>query len=698
MFDDIVHSPRTHLGLLVHEAAFRVIHHLLLRASTADAGLEKVFEDFPYLEPYFAELRSRLPEDIEWYGSMDQLSAGVQAWEDASPQRLPLRALRVEAGLDRRTVLAFVLCGAVEESAVFADLFARIQSEGGERPSMELLHGILAGPAGQSMDAWDLCRPLCEAGFVEVQNLDKPRSNWSFRVPAAIWNSARGDTDAQPSSSWLCHRTAAFRPVGDLILPEKVRRQLAELGPLLDGAKASALMIRGLPGTDRVEVAGSIAAQSGYGLMEVQWNKDSEERAKHLGPLCTLTCSIPAFVLDLGPGETFEPPPLRGFRGPLILILGPEGGVSGPAVERGITIHLQTENEQDRRLQWERGFQNNPVEDLSSIASTFCVPGRYIRQSAHLAVTYASLDGRRTVTMEDVRLAVRSINRQSMDTLSTRLEAGTGWRQVVVRRSTEEHLRTLERRCLHRERLSAFLQSGFPGGLNRGVRALFEGPSGTGKTLAARTLAGILQRDIYRVDLASVVNKYIGETEKNLSRVLSRAEDLDVVLLLDEGDSLMTRRTEVKSANDRYANLETNYLLQRLDTYTGVLIVTTNSGNNIDSAFRRRMDVVVSFHLPDTAERWRLWHIHLPCNHSVSAAAMEMFALRYVLTGGQIRNAAIHAAMLALDRGDGVITESDVRSGIQVEYRKAGASCPVEEEGSYGGNEIPLNQFMGAIS
>src|SRR5262249_40443285 len=148
--------------------------------------------------------------------------------------------------------------------------------------------------------------------------------------------------------------------------------------------------------------------------------------------------------------------------------------------------------------------------------------------------------------------------------------------------------------------------------------AMFSGPSGTGKTLAARVLASQLQMDLYRVDLAAVVNKYIGETERNLNEVLSRAEELDVILLLDEGDALMTRRTDVSNANDRYANLETNYLLQRLEVYEGIIIITTNAAQRIDSAFMRRLDVVVDFGKPDVEERRRLWLKHLPPQNQIS--------------------------------------------------------------------------------
>jgi SpoVK/Ycf46/Vps4 family AAA+-type ATPase len=212
--------------------------------------------------------------------------------------------------------------------------------------------------------------------------------------------------------------------------------------------------------------------------------------------------------------------------------------------------------------------------------------------------------------------------------------------------------------------------------LNPGVRALFSGPSGTGKTLAARLLAAVLQKDLYRLDLSAVVNKYIGETEKNLNQVFARAEELDVILLLDEGDALLTQRTDVQTANDRYANLETNYLLQRIESFSGILIVTTNAGERIDSAFQRRMDVVIDFRPPDAAERWAIWQLHLPPTHVVPQPLLEEVAHRCLLSGGQIRNAVLHATLLALDDG-GIVTAGHVEAALQREYRKAGAVCPL---------------------
>jgi len=248
-----------------------------------------------------------------------------------------------------------------------------------------------------------------------------------------------------------------------------------------------------------------------------------------------------------------------------------------------------------------------------------------------------------------------------------------------------------------RERLRDGAGPAFRRSLNRGVRAMFTGPSGTGKTLAARALAAELGLDLYRVDLAAVVNKYIGETERNLNQVLSRAEELDVLLLLDEGDALMSKRTEVRNANDRYANLETNYLLQRLETYEGIVVVTTNAGQRIDSAFLRRLDVIVPFAPPNVSERWLIWMLHLPTDNRVSPACLEEVASRCALTGGQIRNAALHATLLALETGR-PLGDAHLEEAVQREYRKAGAAFPMRPASSNGGQMDTLRRFVDQMS
>jgi hypothetical protein len=396
--------------------------------------------------------------------------------------------------------------------------------------------------------------------------------------------------------------------------------------------------------------------------------------------------AMPVLTYDLGPGESAQPPELSAYQGPLGVILGMEGGLHGKMGEAALTLRVPALKTEQRLRCWQAALgESSP--DLPAIAERFHLPDGHIRRAAATASAYAALEGRSAVTLGDVQEACRTLNRQLLDTLASHLDGdGLSWETLVVSDGGAERLSELERRCRHRERLPDRLGPAFGAGGNRGVRALFTGPSGTGKTLAARILAAELGMDLYRVDLAAVINKYIGETEKNLHRVLSTAEDLDVVLLLDEGDALLGSRTEVRSANDRYANLETNYLLQRLENYQGIVLITTNAAENIDNAFQRRMDVAINFTAPQAEERWHIWQLHLPPSHAVDAAALERVAARCAMTGGQIRNAAQLATLLALDSPQGVVTRAHLEQAVHSEYRKAGATSPLAQRSNGTGN------------
>jgi SpoVK/Ycf46/Vps4 family AAA+-type ATPase len=152
-----------------------------------------------------------------------------------------------------------------------------------------------------------------------------------------------------------------------------------------------------------------------------------------------------------------------------------------------------------------------------------------------------------------------------------------------------------------------------------------------------------------------------------------------VILLIDEGDALLTQRTSVNTSNDRYANLETNFLLQRIESFSGIVIVTTNSSEHIDSAFQRRMDVTIEFRPPDATERWQIWQLHLPASSLIDERLMTEVVTRCPLTGGQIRNAALHATLLAINNG-GLVTNDYLEAAVQREYRKLGAVCPLRRK------------------
>jgi SpoVK/Ycf46/Vps4 family AAA+-type ATPase len=335
-----------------------------------------------------------------------------------------------------------------------------------------------------------------------------------------------------------------------------------------------------------------------------------------------------------------------------------------------------------RREHWQRSAGPMAPSELERVGDRFRMTGGNIRRAAGLARSYAALAGRTVVTADDVRQSARTLGREALEMLTAHVPATGDWGHLAAREETLRELFDLELRCRYREQLPASARAAAGLAPGCGVRALFRGPSGTGKTLAARVLASVLQMDLYRLDLSTVVNKYIGETEKNLERVLSLAEELDVVLLLDEGDALLTQRTGVQSSNDRYANLETNYLLQRFESFEGILIVTTNAADRIDSAFERRMDVVVDFRPADIPERWEIWRMHLPEPNDVDPEFLAEVARRCALSGGQIRSAVVQASLLGLDGGRPVTTAL-LDAAIRREYRKAGAPCPLRTPALY---------------
>ena len=307
-----------------------------------------------------------------------------------------------------------------------------------------------------------------------------------------------------------------------------------------------------------------------------------------LAALAALGPVLPVMRCQPGYDEALAVPPLPGVDRAIGITAGPAGGLTGEPMDRPLTLVLRHCPAPARRDLWVRSGLDPVRDDLPAIVDSFLITPGNVVAAAKVALIAAAATGRAPVGADEVRTAVGQLNRQQLEPLATRLDPLTSPRPVLDPRADEE-LATLLLRCRYRERLAAEGMTA-----DRGVRALFSGPSGSGKTLAARYLAGCLSLDVYRLNLATVVNKYIGVTERNLDKVLTTAEELGVVLLIDEGDSLMAKRTDVHDANDRYANLETNFLLQRLEGFSGIVLITSNAAARIDQAFLRRIDITVT--------------------------------------------------------------------------------------------------------
>jgi MoxR-like ATPase len=270
-----------------------------------------------------------------------------------------------------------------------------------------------------------------------------------------------------------------------------------------------------------------------------------------------------------------------------------------------------------------------------------------------------------------------------------------GWDDLVLPPDRLERLRALGDRVRHRAVVHD--EWGFAAtlGAARGVVALFTGPSGTGKTMAAGVLAGSLGLDLYRVDLAGLVSKYIGETEKNLARVFAAAEAADVVLFFDEADALFGKRSEVRDAHDRYANLEVAYLLQRVESHDGVVVLATNLRKNIDEAFLRRLQFLVEFPLPDRNHRRVLWQRMFPAAAPLDPALdLDLLADRFELSGGSIRNIAVEAAFAAAASGR-AIGPDHVWPALRHEHQKLGRVASDRMWVQPGNGHVPLVRSAG---
>jgi SpoVK/Ycf46/Vps4 family AAA+-type ATPase len=278
-----------------------------------------------------------------------------------------------------------------------------------------------------------------------------------------------------------------------------------------------------------------------------------------------------------------------------------------------------------------------------------------------------------TLSSTDIVRGIRSTLADRFGSFVERLSVSDDWADVVLSAETMDQLHALIARVQHAWRV--FEEWRFPRQTARGggVAALFSGPPGTGKTMVSGIIARELGRDLYRIDLSQVISKWVGETEKQLGQVFDAAESGNALLLFDEADSLFAKRTEVKSSSDRYANLEVNYLLQRIETFSGMTILTTNLDTSIDPALRRRLSGHVVFWPPDEEERVVLWRRFLATKAPVEGEIdHEELATQYPdMTGANIRNAALAAAFLAA-RENGAINSDRVHRAARAEYRAMG--------------------------
>ena len=524
-------------------------------------------------------------------------------------------------------------------------------------------------------------RRLVELGIVETTATDAPRADSPLRVPAVMWDAVRGEAPGA-LAPWARHRAVdTLARLDELLLAastlDVVRRAPAVLA---GGDAASALVVRGPASGGRRTVLGAIARCAGWGALEISGLAADDARWRQVGPLSTLLDAMPIAVLDVAPGDLFEIPALDGWDGPIGVVIGRRGGVTGAPVERAVTLVLGLPDVTERARHWTAALGHSCA--AGDLAARFRMTGGNIRRTAALARAEAALAGRDRPSATDISLGARALHGRLLESFASRVTTETDWAGVAVRPDTMRELRLLEARCRHRDRIGGTLGIAATAAPTAGVRALLTGPSGTGKTLAARTLAGVLGIDLYRVDL-STRRQQVPRRDREEPRpaVLAAPRRPTSALLLDEGDALMTRRTDVHTSNDRYANLETNFLLQRLESFEGILLVTTNAGERIDDAFRRRMDVVVDFGLPDESERWSIWQ-PAPAARARRSTTTLLDELAHALRAHRRPDPQRGAARRRCSRSrtGAHSAPTQLEAAVRREYVKSGEVCPLAAE------------------
>jgi AAA+ superfamily predicted ATPase len=353
----------------------------------------------------------------------------------------------------------------------------------------------------------------------------------------------------------------------------------------------------------------------------------------------------------------------------------PLQGLFGQAVFHAFRLPMPTVPM--RQAAWERALADlGPPVDLAwagPLANQFrLTPGQIHDAAAWAAHTCAMRGELQDMTLADLYAGCRSQSNHKLAELAQHIAPRYGWEDIVL---PEDKLIQLREICSHvTHRYRVFGDWGFDRKLShgKGLSVLFAGPSGTGKTMAAEIMAQALQVDLYKIDLSGVISKYIGETEKNLAKIFQEAESSNAILFFDEADAVFGKRTKISDAHDRYANIETSYLLQKIEEYEGVVILATNLRENMDDAFTRRMRFIVEFPFPDAASRQEIWQRHFPNEAPVMADLdYAWLAKQFQITGGNIKNIVLNAAFFAAEDG-GAIGLEHVLCGARREFEKIG--------------------------
>jgi hypothetical protein len=601
--------------------------------------------------------------DPERQGWMTGLAQYLQQPEESDALLLELAH---ELELTVFETLTVALAMAVEEDVMTGRALAHVQAPlGGSRPTL----GLLAAALGETMT--NQVKPIhllldgvaMRSGLLTLTSDGPPLPERAVSIPVQLYLALNGHDGSWPGTR------IGLGEMPEVPLPGAILEEAHRQAHSLLSSTQQALVIRTGSSAEGRTVAEALARAIGCRALFIE-----TEQTNGLGPWLILRRLLPVFCFELAPGERKILPELSFYRGPVLVLCGPDGSVEA-AGGAALSWSLPVPRVEEREQLWQAAL------GVSELAQELARQHRHgsgrIAHLGRLARHLSATHNRPQPVREDVVAASWIGEGAGLDALAQPITNAIPDEALVVPDALRAELDMLLLRCRARDELARGLGASVTARYCPGVRALLVGPSGTGKTLAAGWLATRLGIPLYRVDLAGVTSKYIGETEKNLAQLLARAEQSEVVLLFDEADALFGKRTEVKEANDRFANAQTNYLLQRIESFDGITLLTSNSRVRFDSAFSRRLDMIIDFPFPGPEERRSIWQSHLGAGHRLTQRDLNQLAATADLCGGHIRNAVLTAAVVAHE-ANRPIEFADVIRGLSVEFRKLGRQLPFE--------------------
>jgi len=448
--------------------------------------------------------------------------------------------------------------------------------------------------------------------------------------------------------------------------------------------------VRERPGASGAGLAASAFEQVGRPTLALDLERlKSEDDFQMVAALTAREAGLTGAGVVAGPIEVLVAkglPAVRAFSEmpATIVLVGARSWDPGWAREVPFICEAPIPDAAQRAELWRRNLNGDtpPGLDLARTMSQFRLTAEQVSRAAQAA----RMDARAReapLDEDELKAGARAQNAAGLERLARRIQPAVGFGDLVLPPDAMAQLKELLTRARYREQVLDVWKMGGPSARRRGLSALFAGPSGTGKTMAAEVLAAELGLDLYTVDLATVVDKYVGETEKNLDRIFAEAERVNGVILFDEADALFGKRSEVSDAHDRYANVEVAYLLQRMELFDGIAILATNLRANLDEAFTRRLDSLVDFPEPEEEYRLQLWQRSMGTTMPrADDLDLPFLAQSFKLAGGGIRNIVVAAAYASAENGR-PLSMADLIRATQREYVKMGRLCVESEFGPY---------------